>query len=99
MSIIDWSDPEEMLGLLVEYVRDELTGERHDRERRGFLRSLWGALDALDSQGSLSAREALPRLRSVADEQPSAFASDPALVHVRDCILELERIVVQAPPG
>jgi hypothetical protein len=31
MSILDWSDPEEMVGLLAEYIRDELLEERHDR--------------------------------------------------------------------
>ena len=36
MSLIDWSDPEEMLGLLVEYIRDELIEEQRDRRRAAF---------------------------------------------------------------
>jgi hypothetical protein len=33
MTFIDWSDPDEMLTLLVEYVSDELTQAAHDRGR------------------------------------------------------------------
>ena len=92
MSIIDWSDPEEMLGLLVEYIRDELTGEQADRERARFLRSLSSALEALTSHGPLPPQTILGRLRTVAESQPAAFLNDPAFVHVQDCIQELQRI-------
>lgn len=96
MSIIDWSDPEEMLGLLVESVQDELTAEQSDRERARFLRSLSAALADLASRAPLSASGVLTKLRAVADAQPRAFVKDPAFVHVEDCIEELERIVGQA---
>ncbi len=93
VSMIDWSDPDEMLGLLVEYVRDELAAAHGDRERAAFLRSLRSALDALAARGRLSPRGALARLRRIAEAQPAAFIGDPASIHVRDCIVELERIV------
>ena len=97
MSIIDWSDPEEMLGLLVDSVRDELMEERSDRERAKFLRSLSDALEALALQSPLPPGRILARLRIVAAARPPAFREDPALVHVRDCISELERIVGEGP--
>ncbi len=97
MSIIDWSDPEEMLGLLVDSVRDELMEERSDRERAKFLRSLSDALEALALQSPLPPDRILARLRIAAAAGPLEFRDDPALVHVHDCIRELERIVEEGP--
>jgi hypothetical protein len=94
MSIIDWSDPDEMLGLLAEYIRDELT-ETSDRERRPFLRALAAAIESLGSQELANVDDTLIRLRSISDSQPIEFSSDPALIHLGDCILELERIHAQ----
>lgn len=96
MSLIDWSDPEEMLGLLAEYVADERLAERDDRRRTRFLNELSSALTALASQGQeLSTRATIGRLREIYDRQPAEFSADPALVHLDDCIQELERIADQ----
>ena len=92
MSMIDWSDPEEMLGLLVDYVRDQESGEQRDRERARFLRSLASSVEVLGSSGASSPRSILDHLRSIADEQPAEFDGDVVMTHVRDCIAELERI-------
>lgn len=50
MSIIDWSDPDEMLGLLAEYVQDECLEEHSDRERVVFLRELSRSVKSLASR-------------------------------------------------
>ncbi|HEY6843828.1 MAG TPA: hypothetical protein VI391_06645 [Thermoanaerobaculia bacterium] len=89
MSILDWSEPEEMLGLLRESIRDELPQTR-DRERLGFLRRLSVAVDALEP--SASPAVSLAQLRRIYDGQPEAFATDPVLIHVRDCMEELARL-------
>ena len=93
MSLIDWSDPEEMLGLLAEYVADERLAECEDRQRTEFLQELSFALTSLASDApELSVQAMIDRLRSICDSQPSEFAIDAALVHMADCIQELERI-------
>jgi len=89
MSIIDWSDPEEMLGLLADYIRDEWQEEQRDRERAAFLRQLSSAIERLTFEEE---RDLLADLRAIHDAQPEEFARDPALVHVSHCIEELERI-------
>ncbi len=96
MSFIDWSDSEEMLGLLAWYVADERIAEQEDRERRMFLHQLSSALMALASHAEeLTTQSAIERLREIRDAQPAEFASDPVLVHLEDCIQELERIAEQ----
>ena len=95
MSFIDWSDPEEMVGLLVEYVADEAVAER-DPLRIRFLQELSTALTTLASSSpQWSARRTIGRLRRVHDSQASEFGADPVLVHLDACIQELERIVAQ----
>lgn len=91
--MIDWSDPEEMLGLLAEYVRDEWLSEHRDRDRARFLRQLSSAIESLTN---LPAGDVIAQLRQIHDTQASEFAEDPALVHVDDCIQELSRILAQA---
>ena len=94
MPILDWSDPEEMLSLLADWVTDELHEETIDRDRARFLRNLASPLAKLAATSShLSVRAADEQLRSILGAQPSAFATDPALQHVRDCIHELERML------
>lgn len=94
MPILDWSDPEEMLGLLADWVADELHEETTDRDRAQFLRNLAFPLATLAARsGDLSVRAADEQLRGILDAQPSEFATDPALQHVRDCIDALERIL------
>ena len=94
--MIDWSDPEEMLGLLAEFIRDEVREEQSDQERKMFLRSLRSQVDALAADADAPIPALLARLRDICDAQPIEFASDPVLVHVRDCIQELSRILSQS---
>jgi vacuolar-type H+-ATPase subunit B/Vma2 len=94
MSFINWSDPEEMLDLLAEYVADERLAER-DRQRTKFLDELSSELIAIGSLVGESTREAIDRLRSIYDSQPPELGTDPALVHLGDCIQELQRIVAE----
>ena len=101
MSFINWSDPEEMVGLLAEFVADERLAEREDRERTKFLNELSSALTALTLLAQeLSTRATIDLLRGIYDSQPPEFGTDPTLAHLDDCIQELERIVAQGdrPP-
>jgi hypothetical protein len=96
MTFIDWSDPEEMLGLLAEYVADERAGEGEDRERAEFLDDLGAALmDLVPQAQEWSVLEVGERLRELRDSQAPEFRGDPALVHLEDCIQELERIAAE----
>ena len=87
MSLIDWSDPEEMLGLLAEYVDDAIAANT-DRDRAAFLdelrRDLASAISGEDS--------AVDALRQIDSDQSRDFRDDDVLIHLRDCIAELERI-------
>ena len=47
MSFINWSDPEEMLGLLAEYVIDEEAYASEDPARSAFLHELSRELTAM----------------------------------------------------
>lgn len=96
MSILDWSDPEEMLGLLIEFLRDELLEETRDRARARFLRTLANDVESLDDRMATSPHEVRQELRRICDSQRAEFERDPALVHVRDCLAELERIAPEA---
>ena len=91
--MIDWSDPEEMLGLLAEYVRDEFLSEDRDRERAAFLRDLSAAVDALAARAGSPTRALLGRLQEIHDSRPPEFANDAVSAHLSDCIDELERIL------
>ncbi|HYK01240.1 MAG TPA: hypothetical protein VE974_05745 [Thermoanaerobaculia bacterium] len=93
MTFINWSDPEEMLTLLVEYVSDELSQAAHDRGRTEFLTDLLEELAALENDfGALSPDASIAALRSIHEAQPGEFLADPVLVHVEACIEELARI-------
>ncbi|MGH9423323.1 MAG: hypothetical protein ACRD3J_25340 [Thermoanaerobaculia bacterium] len=97
MSFIDWSDPEEMLGLLSEYVIDEYSESNEDAARSRFLGALSAEIEAIALRSSeLSVRQAIDQLRIIRDSQPAEFCSDPALIHMADCIEELERISAAA---
>jgi hypothetical protein len=93
MTFINWSDPDEMLTLLTEYVSDELSQAAHDRGRTEFLTGLLEELAALENDfAALSPVESIAALRSIHETQPGEFLSDPVLVHVEACIEELARI-------
>ena len=92
MSLIDWSDPDEMLGLLVEYVADELIEAHGDQDRALFLNVLSRQLSSIAEQSIDSARSIARALREVHDAQAREFASDPVMTHLEACIEELDRI-------
>jgi len=91
MSLIDWSDPEEMFGLLIEYVDDEAIAS-HDAARSNFLHELSRELGAVADRGFGSAAGIEQTLREVHDSQPTEFAADEVMAHMEACIEELHRI-------
>lgn len=91
MSLIDWSDPDEMLGLLIDYVLDE-TFASQDAARVHFLKRLSAELGDLAMQRHDSADPLESELREIYDSQPAEFANDPVMGHVEACIEELRRI-------
>lgn len=95
MSILDWSDPDEMIGLLAEWLRDAGAGEQRDPRRSRFLTGLSAAVEAIAEETDIPLEERAARLESVADDHASEFEDDEALRHVRDCIEELSRISLQ----
>ncbi len=92
MSMIDWSDPDEMLGLLVEYVADERVASHGDADRAQFLNRLWKELAGIAERDRESVQQMTLRLQDVFESQPSEFAGDPVMGHVEACIEELHRI-------
>ena len=92
MSLIDWSDPEEMLGLLVEYVDDEAADSHHDPDRSHFLKQLSRELGTVARADVLTAGGTESSLRNIVDSQPADFAGDPVMSHLEACIEELQRI-------
>ena len=96
MTFIDWSDFEEMLGLLVEYVADERLVAAGDRERTRFLEDLSQELEVVArSVSPASLDQTIQTLRVISESQPGDFADDEVLVHLQACIEELERIKSQ----
>ena len=93
MSFIDWSDPEEMFGLLVEFVLDERNQETQDLARRAFLSKLLFDLSAhQDAFGSLPNMERMRLLRDIQQSIDKEFTDDPVVEHLVACGTELERI-------
>jgi hypothetical protein len=92
MAFIDWTDPEEMVGLLVEYVADEAS-ETREPTRRAFLVRLKQQLQALrDVFQDLSPSEAINELRIIRQSIDDEFEADSVVEHLSACIEELERI-------
>lgn len=87
--LIDWSDPEEMYSLLIEYVQDERALNR-DSGRGAFLDRLLQELNGVSGDASLAQR--MEALNEIVETERSEFDSDEVLQHVRDCLDELERI-------
>jgi hypothetical protein len=92
MSLIDWSSPDEMLGLLVEYVDDEAVASQDDADRARFLTELSRALVATAEQDFASVEQIEVALREVHDSQPREFAHDSVLIHLEACMEEIHRI-------
>jgi hypothetical protein len=92
-TLIDWSDPDEMLGLLCEYVADEKSDAQDDRERMRFLAELSAELAGLARRApGMPADEVIEQLRAIDALPRDDFADDPVLAHVAACLEELERI-------
>jgi uncharacterized membrane protein YccC len=92
MSLIDWSDPDEMLGLLVEYVADEAIASHGDAARVLFLNELSRELGAIAGRDFESVDRIERTLTELLESQPREFASDPVMAHLEACIEELHRI-------
>ncbi|MGH9456603.1 MAG: hypothetical protein ACRD2J_03070 [Thermoanaerobaculia bacterium] len=92
MSLIDWSDPDEMLGLLMDYVADEAVTSHADRHRGRFLGDLSKELDQLADHTPKSVSEVARTLHEIRASQPEEFLSDPVITHLDACIEELYRI-------
>lgn len=93
MTFIDWSDPEGMFGLFMEFVADERAECREDPDRHRFLSRLWAQLRTVESRIHETPSSLLiERLRGVHESAAREFDGDPVLVHLRDCIEELENV-------
>lgn len=93
MTFVDWSDSESMFGLLLDFVADERAECPEDPERRRFLSELLAQLGTVDVELlSASPAVATQSLRDAYESVAPEFASDPVMVHVKDCIEELERV-------
>ena len=93
MTFIDWSNSDEMLGLLSEYVADERHEAYGDPARESFLADLSAGLTGLtDRLDAMSPEELIEGLRAIHRSQAEEFGGDPVLLHVEACIEELERI-------
>lgn len=95
MSLIDWSDPEEMLGLLLEYVSDEAMTSRGDPARFEFLQTLSDEIEDLAGMELATVEPIAGALDDLRRSQPAEFATDPVLKHLDGCIEELRRIATQ----
>jgi hypothetical protein len=93
MTFIDWSDSEGMFGLLMEYVadaRNECTG---DPARRKFLGKVLADLNAANQQfDAINPKQAIEVLRNICDSMDPQFKEDEVVIHIADCIEELEQI-------
>lgn len=93
MTFINWSDTEEMVGLLTEYVADERRDAAGDRVREAFLSNLLRELTDLNERlATLSTSAAIQKLRSIQHSFGPEFAEDPVVAHLEACVEELDRI-------
>jgi hypothetical protein len=84
MTFIDWSDSEEMTGLLIEYVADARNASHGDPKRQKFLSDLLTDLQAEKLN--------LVRLQKIYVSLDPDFKNDDVVVHVHDCIEELKQL-------
>ena len=95
MSLIDWSDPDEMLGLLIEYVVDEALAEDGDADRADFLRRLSRDLEDLAGRDFTGVDQVADAICEIRGTQPAEFLNDEVIAHVDACVEELRRISSQ----
>jgi hypothetical protein len=93
VTFIDWSDAEGMFGLLLDFVADESSECRNDPERLRFLSDLSAKLRIVESQISeIPVSVVLQRLRDIQESVGPEFANDPVMLHLEDCIEEVQRV-------
>ena len=93
MSFIDWSDSEGMFGLLIDFVVDERADCHGDQNRRRFLEELLEQLQTLEAElAEIAASVAIQKLKDIHGSTEREFSHDPVIIHLRDCIEELERV-------
>ena len=93
MSYIDWSDAEEMSGLLIEFVEDELGKAHGDPMRRRFLEKLDSDLIALQERITTMTRdENIDAFKEVQGAIEDDFENDPVVEHLEAFVEELQRI-------
>ena len=96
MAFVDFSDPEDMFDLLIDYVTDELS-EAEDSRRRRFLSGLLESLAELQERFSgMTAAQKIESLRELNRSVDGEFETDPVVQHLEDCAAELERISERA---
>jgi hypothetical protein len=92
MGFVDFSDAEDMLELLVEYVTDECSGAE-DPQRRRFLSGLLESVTQLqEGAATMSAAERIECLRDLHASVDPEFGADPVVQHLQDCAAELTRL-------
>ena len=97
MTFIDWSDSEEMFGLLLDFVADERAECEEDPERQRFLSDVLAQLRTLEPRlAEISASVVVQGLKDTYESVGPEFAGDPIMVHLQDCIEELERVENEA---
>ena len=97
MPFIDWSDPEEMMSLLLEYVQDERGESAGDAHRRRFLSGIVHDLQKLQTRfHRLPAKDQADALRKLVSQCDADFERDPVVGHLEECAGELERIGSEA---
>ena len=93
MTFIDWSDAEGMFGLLVELVADKRAECQKDPERLHFVEDLLAQLRTVEARLPLiPATDAIQRLKELQESVDPGFAGDAVVIHLKDCIDELQRI-------
>jgi len=93
MSFIDWSDPECLFDMLVEFVADAKNEFHGDSRRQQFLAPLLSELTRVKEQYPMEdVSGALVHLRRIYDSIDREFLEDPVVTHISACIEELERI-------
>ena len=93
MTWIDWSDSEGMFGLLIEYVADAKTECAGDPARRKFLGKLLNDLNEANQRyDAITAKQATEVLRNIYESIDPEFRSDEVVIHIADCIEQLEQI-------
>jgi hypothetical protein len=93
LTFIDWSDAEGMFGLLVELVADERAECQNDPERLRFVEDLLVQLRTLEAKlPQTPGTAAIQRLKDIHESADPGFMGDTVMVHLKDCIHELERV-------